>query len=193
MSISAQVFKHTLGSDPKDDELVFHETDDSFYVGLGESRSREYICVSSGAHSLPIVLPCPPTHFDLVTAPTGCAHAKSLINAVHKAPAQCSPAISCACIAARRDILCSKSWNRSVFYGPLECGCMLQAQPSHQRCVSWRQASPTRNGRWSSRARRMWSMRLPTEGTICSSCCGTLSAPTQSSSSRPLQTPPRPQ
>ncbi|CAL5221645.1 g3872 [Coccomyxa viridis] len=44
-----KVFKHTLGSDPKDDELVFHETDDSFYVGLGESRSREYICVSSGS------------------------------------------------------------------------------------------------------------------------------------------------
>ncbi len=49
---SAQVFKHTLGSDPKDDELVFHETDDSFYVGLGESRSRDYICVSSGDHPL---------------------------------------------------------------------------------------------------------------------------------------------
>lgn len=43
-----QVFKHVLGTDPEQDELVFHETDDSFYVGLGESRSRDYICVSSG-------------------------------------------------------------------------------------------------------------------------------------------------
>lgn len=46
-----QVFKHVLGSDPEEDELVFHETDDSFYVGLGESRSRDYICVSSGPSS----------------------------------------------------------------------------------------------------------------------------------------------
>lgn len=55
-----QVFKHTLGSDPTDDELVFHETDDSFYVGLGESRSRDYICVSSGAP--PLTPPPPHSH-----------------------------------------------------------------------------------------------------------------------------------
>ena len=43
-----QVWKHTLGSDPEADDLVFHEADDSFYVGLGESRSKEYLCISSG-------------------------------------------------------------------------------------------------------------------------------------------------
>ena len=43
-----QVWKHTLGSDPEEDVLVFHEADDSFYIGLGESRSKEYLCISSG-------------------------------------------------------------------------------------------------------------------------------------------------
>ena len=40
-----RVRKHVLGSDPKDDALVYQETDESFYMGLGKSRSDHYIYI----------------------------------------------------------------------------------------------------------------------------------------------------
>ena len=44
-----QVWKHSLGTDPSKDELVFHERDDAFYVGLSKSRSDKAIFISSGS------------------------------------------------------------------------------------------------------------------------------------------------
>jgi len=44
-----KVWRHTVGSDSKKDELVFHEKDDAFYVGVHRSRSEKYIFISCGS------------------------------------------------------------------------------------------------------------------------------------------------
>ena len=42
-----QVFRHTLGSDPSGDTLVYEEGDETFGVSLRRSKSREYLFVGS--------------------------------------------------------------------------------------------------------------------------------------------------
>jgi oligopeptidase B len=42
-----QVWRHTLGTDPADDVLVFEEVDPEFYVNIWLSRSRQYVIVGS--------------------------------------------------------------------------------------------------------------------------------------------------
>ncbi|GAB3245781.1 oligopeptidase B [Larkinella harenae] len=42
-----QVFRHTLGTDPAEDVLLFEETDNQFYLGLGRMKSKKYIAVVS--------------------------------------------------------------------------------------------------------------------------------------------------
>ena len=39
--------RHTLGSDPKDDTLVFEEKDDTFHIGIGPTKSRKYLVIGS--------------------------------------------------------------------------------------------------------------------------------------------------
>ncbi|HUU85409.1 MAG TPA: S9 family peptidase [Phycisphaerae bacterium] len=41
-----RVFRHRLGTDPSEDELVFDEPDERFYVRLSKSRSEKYILLS---------------------------------------------------------------------------------------------------------------------------------------------------
>jgi oligopeptidase B len=43
--LSKRVKKHVLGTDPKDDVLVYEEADDSFYMGIGRTRSDKYVCI----------------------------------------------------------------------------------------------------------------------------------------------------
>jgi len=38
-----KIFRHVLGSDPAQDELVFHEDDETFYLFLSKTRSQAYI------------------------------------------------------------------------------------------------------------------------------------------------------
>ncbi|PWC11383.1 oligopeptidase B [Brenneria roseae subsp. americana] len=40
-----QVYRHHLGSDPADDELVYEELDDTYYVSLGKTTSERYITI----------------------------------------------------------------------------------------------------------------------------------------------------
>ena len=42
-----QVWRHTLGTDPGDDVLVFEETDAEYYVSVWSSRSREFVLIGS--------------------------------------------------------------------------------------------------------------------------------------------------
>jgi oligopeptidase B len=42
-----QVWRHTLGTDPSDDVLVFEEVDPEFFVAIWLSRSRQYVIVAS--------------------------------------------------------------------------------------------------------------------------------------------------
>ena len=46
---SEKVLKHILGTGPKNDELVYHEDDDTFNVSVHKSKSRQYIII--GSHS----------------------------------------------------------------------------------------------------------------------------------------------
>jgi len=43
--LSKRVKMHVLGTDPKDDVLVYEEPDDSFYMGIGRTRSDKYVCI----------------------------------------------------------------------------------------------------------------------------------------------------
>ncbi|MFC5178833.1 hypothetical protein [Nocardioides taihuensis] len=46
---SDKVWRHRLGTPQADDELVLHETDQRFYVGVGRSRSDRFLVVVSGS------------------------------------------------------------------------------------------------------------------------------------------------
>ncbi|QIL19277.1 S9 family peptidase [Thermomonas sp. HDW16] len=43
--LSTKVKKHVLGTDPKDDVLVYEEKDDTFYMGIGRTRDDQYIVI----------------------------------------------------------------------------------------------------------------------------------------------------
>ncbi|RKW10766.1 MAG: S9 family peptidase, partial [Cardiobacterium sp.] len=43
--LSKRVKKHTLGTDPKTDPVVYEEKDDSFYLGVGRSRDEKYLTI----------------------------------------------------------------------------------------------------------------------------------------------------
>ena len=46
------IYRHTLGSDPADDELVYHEDDPRFFVGLGKSNSKRLIYIVAGGNNM---------------------------------------------------------------------------------------------------------------------------------------------
>ena len=47
----SKVFRHRLGSDPKEDVLVYAEPDPGFFIGLGVSESRRFIIISAHDHT----------------------------------------------------------------------------------------------------------------------------------------------
>ncbi|HET7431008.1 MAG TPA: S9 family peptidase [Nocardioides sp.] len=44
-----KVWRHRLGTPQSDDELVFHETDERFWVGIGRSRTDRFMMIASGS------------------------------------------------------------------------------------------------------------------------------------------------
>jgi len=44
-----KVWRHRIGTTQADDELVFAETDERFWVGLGRSRSQRFLVIASGS------------------------------------------------------------------------------------------------------------------------------------------------
>ena len=44
---SYKVFKHVLGADPADDDMVFHEADDTFSCSVWKTKSDQYIFIGS--------------------------------------------------------------------------------------------------------------------------------------------------
>ena len=42
-----QIWRHELGMDPSKDVMVYQEPDETFYCGVGKSRSRKYILIAS--------------------------------------------------------------------------------------------------------------------------------------------------
>ena len=47
--LSKRVKKHTLGSDPKTDPVVYEEGDDSFYLGVGRTRDEKYLTIRASS------------------------------------------------------------------------------------------------------------------------------------------------
>ena len=46
-----QVYRHVLGTDPAEDEMVFEETDEEFSLFVRKTKSKEYVIIGSG-HTL---------------------------------------------------------------------------------------------------------------------------------------------
>lgn len=46
-----KVFRHTLGSDPKNDVLVYHEPDERFNVQVGRSKDEQYLFLQIGSQT----------------------------------------------------------------------------------------------------------------------------------------------
>lgn len=44
-----QLYRHTLGTDPKQDQLVYEEKDNTFNLGVGRSKSKKYIFLVLGS------------------------------------------------------------------------------------------------------------------------------------------------
>lgn len=44
-----KVMRHVLGTDPANDELIYHEEDETFHVSVGKSKSKKYILIFSGS------------------------------------------------------------------------------------------------------------------------------------------------
>ena len=44
-----KVWRHRLGTPVTDDEVVWHETDEKFWVGVGTTRSERYVVVAAGS------------------------------------------------------------------------------------------------------------------------------------------------
>jgi oligopeptidase B len=46
-----RLYRHKLGTDNKNDDLVYEEKDERFYIGAGKTRSRKYILLECGSHT----------------------------------------------------------------------------------------------------------------------------------------------
>lgn len=46
-----KLYRHVLGTRAEDDVLVYHETDEAFFVGLYKTRSRRYLMMRLGSHT----------------------------------------------------------------------------------------------------------------------------------------------
>ena len=47
--LSKRVKKHTLGTDPKTDPVVYEEGDDSYYLGVGRTRDEKYLTIRASS------------------------------------------------------------------------------------------------------------------------------------------------
>ena len=47
--LSEKVYRHSVGTDYKNDKLVYQEYDNEFYIGVGRSKSGEYIVIWNGS------------------------------------------------------------------------------------------------------------------------------------------------
>ncbi|GAB4119850.1 MAG: oligopeptidase B [Roseiflexaceae bacterium] len=46
-----QLFRHQIGSDPQQDELVFHEPDESYWVNLSRTQSGQFLVINSKSNT----------------------------------------------------------------------------------------------------------------------------------------------
>lgn len=54
--VAMQIWRHKIGSG-EEDALVYHETDDQFYISVGLTRSKKFLYISAGGrHHLSLTL-----------------------------------------------------------------------------------------------------------------------------------------
>ena len=58
-----KVYKHTLGTDPKNDVLVYEEKNNQYYMGIGRMKSKKYIAIYSEQNGIA-------TEYQLINAST---------------------------------------------------------------------------------------------------------------------------
>lgn len=58
-----KVYKHTLGTDPKNDLLVYEEKNNQYYMGIGRMKSKKYIAIYSEQNGIA-------TEYQLINAST---------------------------------------------------------------------------------------------------------------------------
>lgn len=46
-----KIFRHTLGTDPKTDTLVYHEPDERFYIQIAKSKDDQYLFIQIGSQT----------------------------------------------------------------------------------------------------------------------------------------------
>ena len=46
-----RLYRHTVGTDTKNDQLVYEEKDERFEIGVGRSRSRKFLFLNSASHT----------------------------------------------------------------------------------------------------------------------------------------------
>ena len=46
-----RLMRHVVGTDPAGDVLVYQERDESFFLGIGKTKSREYLLLEVGSHT----------------------------------------------------------------------------------------------------------------------------------------------
>lgn len=46
--LTEKIMRHVLGRDPKSDVLVYHEKDNTNYIGVGKSKNNKYLAIYSG-------------------------------------------------------------------------------------------------------------------------------------------------
>ena len=45
-----KLYRHTLGTDPNEDILIYHEKDDAFWLYISRTKSKEYLIMDLGSH-----------------------------------------------------------------------------------------------------------------------------------------------
>jgi oligopeptidase B len=45
-----KVYKHTLGTDPPKDDLIYHETDERFYLSMRKSHDKKFLFIELSSH-----------------------------------------------------------------------------------------------------------------------------------------------
>jgi oligopeptidase B len=45
------VWRHVIGTDPSQDQCVYHEADESFYIGIGRSRTERLLYLHAGGQT----------------------------------------------------------------------------------------------------------------------------------------------
>ena len=57
LGVSLQVWRHHVGGNADQDELVYHETDEQMYVHLGKSRDEKILSIHVGKTVHPCLRP----------------------------------------------------------------------------------------------------------------------------------------